>query len=780
MRVTLTAVPIFLVASIAAAAPVNLTPTQVQLRPGGGHPYLVAGMLSEASTQSAPDIARAYLASRPPVLAGADPSTLRVARVIELSSGSAVRLEQYHHGLQVIGGASTVRIDANGHVRWVASNAAVVPADLRRTATLPGAQALSIVASASGYDADQLVHVDADRATRLVVYTQTNMTPRLAYWVELPKDIVRLQTIRAFVDAETGFIYRRENLTKRGLPVCEADEMSAYVYETNPNESALQCKSFAAWLEPEATALENADVGIQNCIDNKNCLPVEVPVLGSINAHFCDRIPVAAPNEDGDFTDYVFESDTAPEDEFAEVQMFYHVNKVYEVARGLGGFTDLVNKPLTAIVNLRIPALDFASICTGPTYQGNASLMPFDNAAFVTEGSLVAGQPPEDSIVFGQGSRTDFSYDGDVIYHEFGHAVMATVAPQLSAGYIDEWGFNTTPGGMHEGYADLMTVFTTDDPEIGEYAGGLPGSPTAIRDLVSNATCPEALVGESHFDSLPLGAAMWQARSEIATSAEDKKTFDKAVFAAQQTFAALDNFTTAAAKTVAEMEVAFDAATAARVESIFSERGLDGCKNRVVSGHESRTILFVGGTDQVQVGGTVPAPIQFEYTLAEDALELKLNVAGSGAGGLSIPGMETSPNLMVAVKPDAPIRWTVGGGGASGDYSETAELTVNGGGTRSAVATIAGEFPAGTYYVQVLNSGPTWQLRNISLSHTAGTITAPDAGVGGGDGNGNGVDGDDDGSDDGCGCAAEADDMPGVFALVLAIAFAVRRVYRWC
>ncbi len=751
-------------ASTAVAAPANrpsLKITSQLTRPGEVRPYFTAGILSARSTAKPEAIARAYLGTRPSVIAGVNLAELTVDRVAALKRGHLVRMQQRVQGIEVRGGETFVRTDEQGRVRWAASGARALPDDFSFTPKVSAQAAIEAAALRSGFSPAEAGDLDARRAF-LVIYAPPAATPRLAYQVRLPTDIRTMAAIRAYVDAQTGREIVRENLTMRqsdggtedafvppDLPACPEGGFLSYLFEENPVETAdMICKPLEDYLEPEATGLANADVQVMNCIDNKNCTLFTIPGYGSVNIHFCDQIPTAALNADGDFTDYWFASDTDPEDAFAEVQMFYHVNKVYAVARSLGGFTDLNQRPLGALVNVRIPALDLSSLCSGSVYEGTAPLDPFDNAMFTPEDGLMPGFPPTDMIVFGQGSDGDFSYDGDVVYHEFGHAVMFTISPNLGQGFIDQYGLNTTQAGLHEGYADLMTMFVTNDPEIGEYAS-LNFTGSSIRDLDNNATCPEDLIGETHDDSLPFTGAVWAARAAVATTPEDRTAFNEALFAAQQGLGTFDDFQTVAAKIVAEVELAIDATAAGTVQGVFDDRGMNGCNNRVIDGSATKPLLFVNGTDVVSGPSMVPGPVQHRLELSEDSVSLSIQIAASQSGGMgSLTGQSEDPALKLVLKGGGdPILWTESGADYTGDYTQEADITIQGSGTRAGTGTIEASLPAGTYHVQIVNEGPTWVLQQISFYNSPGDITpdagpTPDADESGGD--------DDDGG--GCGC----------------------------
>lgn len=720
---------------------------------------VVSGVLTAPSTATPEWIGESYLRSKPGVIDEVAPSTLKHVRTISFPRGHALRYQQTYQGLDVVGGTTVVRIDEQGHVRWAGSSARPIPSDLSPIPTLSQRNAIDVAARQAGYAEQFSATVDLDNTAKLVVYTQPNMErPRLAYWVQLPADMTRLTSWRAFVDAHNGHLYRMENrVVTGGLPVCDPGSKNAYVYPENPIATPdLECASLAPYLEPGATTLVNEDIATNNCIDNNGCRDVQV--LLTVSVHWCDDDPIATTNKTDDFRDHQFTNETDPDDTFAEVQMFYHLNKAFDVARSMGGFTDLNAKPLSAAVNFKLP-IDIAAgdimgllnhLCTNGTYTGSEPLLPFDNAAFVPAGGLL-GYPDTDGLVFGQGNTVDFASDGDVVYHEFGHALMNTVAPDLGFGYFDEYGFDPTPGGMHEGYADLMTLWVTDDPAVGEHAGSGLGLGGPIRDMDNTSACPDELVGETHEDALPITGAIYEARQTIIGNGGDRDTFDRAVFAAQQMFGGSDNYETAAAKTVAEVEMAMGNEHANTLSQVLADRGISDCNNRIADGTQAKRLLFAGSL-QMQTMGAFPAPVQFEYDLPGGADSITLNISRVVALAAGLGG---SPTVHVGLKQGSPIMWTENGGGATGDFTTSAAVNVDMT-TNAGTVTLQGPFAPGTYYLQYYSEGGALALVNSVISHAGDNPPTPDAGVtpdagaGDGDAGGPGVDGDDSG---GCGCS---------------------------
>jgi Zn-dependent metalloprotease len=69
---------------------------------------------------------------------------------------------------------------------------------------------------------------------------------------------------------------------------------------------------------------------------------------------------------------------------------------------------------------------------------------------------------------FGQGTFIDFGYDGDVVYHEFGHYVVNQTVNFVGSPHVDKYGLTVAPGAMNEGMADTYSSFITGDPYVGE------------------------------------------------------------------------------------------------------------------------------------------------------------------------------------------------------------------------------------------------------------------------------------------------------------------------
>ena len=185
-------------------------------------------------------------------------------------------------------------------------------------------------------------------------------------------------------------------------------------------------------------------------------------------------------------------------DAFAEVQAYHHVTRFLGWLEERFGFRPSCGgqRALNVYVNLDWPDAFYGDTDGDPDACGDVTL--------------------------GQGA-VDFAYDGEIIYHEVGHAMVDGTA-QLGGPFLgmngDAMGLDLMPTALNEGFADYFAASYTGDPDIGEYAAINGGQPY-LRTLENGAACPEALTGEPHQDGLVLSGALWSLRQELGAHATD-------------------------------------------------------------------------------------------------------------------------------------------------------------------------------------------------------------------------------------------------------------------
>ncbi|MBO4441440.1 hypothetical protein J5834_04905 [bacterium] len=299
-----------------------------------------------------------------------------------------------------------------------------------------------------------------------------------------------------------------------------------------------------------------------NCPDDGTIISIDPADLGfdlsaipipisEIKIHTCHPMPLANKFEHGDFIyddcddGHVFNSEKMGIDTIdrcAEISMYHHGTKVYDYIRSL--YSDIsdkdefylenntAEKPLNVISNFVMPDMnDMMGFLSGSN-----KVVPMDNAFFTEEMPMMSALLDSfgvsgDLLVFGQGTKCDFGYDGDVVYHEFGHATIYTTGIKANTN-VDKYGMSVEPGAFHEGMADTFAFLMTDNSCTGEYAskgimeyyeshGVKPEDVIAqgamdkeddtycMRTAKNSFIAFEDSIGEVHADGQPVLAANW-------------------------------------------------------------------------------------------------------------------------------------------------------------------------------------------------------------------------------------------------------------------------------
>ena len=560
-----------------------------------------------------------------------------------------VRYAQVHQGIPVIGRGSLERYSPLGRRLLQRPDLAL---------DLP-----SITPTLSPSDAATIARASASDA-HLVIWPTLDRGSRLAYAV-VPKALPGGPAPRTIVDAQTG-----EVLEARDMRVF-AD---AKVYEFNPTKTPKASTKPLA-LEPSGGLLTNPFVEAHNCIDRKSVKSLDVGV--AFDVHVCDIDQLAKADRDGNF---VYEpvddqSPAARTDEFSEVSIYYHASKAYAFFRDLQGDPDaqvVSDKPLRTIANLQLPK----GLLQGNIAQAGdpeTPLEPFQNAFFAPAagglGAVFAQLYGFDAgaLWFGQGPKRDYAYDGDVVYHEFTHAVVDDTL-KLVAWHADKYGAVDAPGAMNEGLADYFSCAITGDPDVGEYASADLGSTTGvIRTLDNQDTCA-SLVGEVHADSTAFSGGLWDARSQMAEA--DRVTFDRALYKAMRQNAGHGDvgFEDLIALFIAQLEEDLPKGAAALKSAMTTRRLLvdgKGCDRVLVYGRDpisspQKRLGFVApGKQSINIKGIAPGVVQIKANIPDEAVQIRVSFLQARAAGSPNPlGGSSKPfTPTVLVKLGAPIVW---------------------------------------------------------------------------------------------------------------------------
>ena len=177
-----------------------------------------------------------------------------------------------------------------------------------------------------------------------------------------------------------------------------------------------------------------------------------------------------------------------------------------------------------------------------------------------------------DVIRLGKGGVDD-AEDGEVIVHEYGHAVHDS--------QVVGFGSSLDAGSIGEAFGDYLAV-TVGLAVAGAPAAGVPAACVADWDSVSyTSTVPHCLRrvdrdltvsqrrGEVHFDGQIWSRALWDIRNALGARAADR-----IIINAQFDFAPDTSFGDAADATVATAQEMYGAVAATTVRQAFTDRGI--------------------------------------------------------------------------------------------------------------------------------------------------------------------------------------------------------------
>jgi MYXO-CTERM domain-containing protein len=719
-------------------------------------------------------------------LAGAQ---LGEARLSHTRLGSVVRMRATWRGLPVLGQELVVAMDGANRVRRVASSLTPIVGSswVRR---FDGLQAVE--RAADGLDGVLTLDGRPLGAFREVVYVRAGMA-HLAFevhtgsvnpmenWyavVDAETGALRSRVNRVWHDDASVPAFDASVAPDAGAP-CDFDAgpLSDMAMVWLANAGADGKKPLSPVTLPHLPAVRDPSghligelLDAFTCCPNLGCDPANPPrfITGTatyagmtlpFQTVFCDFVPQAT-NKLGCRNSYDYSSedplaidppnnstppgsgDPADTDVFAEVHVYYHANVAYDYIRLVGDPTfvlrdALASPPLKTQVwaNFATPNINKATFAGGKVTI--PEFMRVDNSAFLPKEQWAAlitpdnpgDLPQTDAISLFQGPSADFGYDGEVVYHEFTHAVVAATA-NFGGPHLDSYGCLDEGGSMNEGTADFYAAAITNDPTVAEWVGSkmppAPSGESGLPRVLANANrCPDDFIGEVHNDSLPFSGALWSLRVKYQGS-DQGKTFDGAVFDALSTVTSSAGFKEMALAVADAMGTAFKGTAQADAVAAFTARGVIDCV-KVLDYQTPRAEMFVAGTD-LGYAPTGAGPIQLKIAAPLGAGSLTVFAKYSLAAHVSPIGPATKPKLNALVSLNKPITFTGPLDQITNDAASTVAFTVDAkAGTVTAVVPISA-VPGDEVHLALTNAlGSDEALGAITL--TLQPLGALDGGV---------------------------------------------------
>ena len=518
-----------------------------------------------------------------------------------------------------------------------------------------------------------------------------------------------------------------------------------------------------------------------NCPDDGQTIDIDLYGF-KLKPHVCHPMPLANKCENGSFIyddcekGHKFSKESIKIDKIdkcAEISMYYHASKIYDYIRSLyseieenGDFhlqTNEDGNSLNVISNFTMPDIRGINIMDPSTYKplqdGTNELIAFDNAFFTQKDPMMSMLLDQfgidgDLLVFGQGTAADMGYDGDVVYHEFGHATIYTTGI-TGLEYADQYGLTVEPGALHEGMADTFAFIMTDNTCTGEYASkGFADAGAAsqmdkevvdgkeiycMRSALNKNKVFENFVGEAHFDGQPLLASNWDIYQLIKGDDKDtqkhRDNLAKLILKTLYTIGSKNVSYKLWAETLmseVEQDENFKG-KAAEIKKILEERNFFA-EGRARSVNEKITdtmYIPAGGSSNDPTGGMLggggsgisvydgdelvqigPAYIQYYFDVPadveKDALKLTAKIHTSNSESIlgDMGGGSSKSELEIYYRKDAPV-----------EYTEDGEVKKDGKSTGDATKGwyIRNIEKGAKYYIQFINKSSAAEATAISV-----------------------------------------------------------------
>ncbi|MFH1437165.1 MAG: hypothetical protein ABIJ56_15770 [Pseudomonadota bacterium] len=541
-------------------------------RPFQEIPQVISGF-SWRSCSSDPELnALDFLAAFPDLAGIGDPcEDLVHESTVRVGESTFVRFEQVYGGLPVTGRAVIIKTDASGSVITMAGNAMPAESDIELQPQRGEAEAMDIAAAS--------VEGGLKRAPAASLQVLINPGEAALVWAVSVGTLAPAGSWVVLVDAATGEVRGRINRLYTA---------TGKAYENNPEHGdAIEIE--IQRLEGDQDVLEGPYVNTWR-------------YMGTTD----DAVHSATPDGEGNFLYDPSEEQPDFEDPFAEVHSYYHIDKQVDF------MVETFDYPMT-----RGPIDLYVNYYQSVDGEGNPE--PYDNAQFDGEGW---------TIEMGQGPTKDYSYDAAILYHEYGHSIVDSIA-HLNFMAADKYGLILLPGAIHEGTADYWAATLTDDPDMSEYIN-------IHRNLVNANKCPDDMMGEGHFDGLVVGRTFWEIREEFGREITDDIVY-RALHALTPN-ASLAQYAAAAMGAVDDLigEDLLTEGDRTTIEGIFAETGMDICE-RVIAldgGIEYSTYLFgliyLNACDYLGLaelaGYSFPSAFQWSIDVPEDATSLSVDL----------------------------------------------------------------------------------------------------------------------------------------------------------
>lgn len=597
--------------------------TRVTWSPKTGLPTLVYNFSAAKAVEDDSEAARQFISdSRDLLLKGEDISNLHLLARRESEGAVHIDFRQFYRDVPVWHASLSVHL-IGGRITMV--NGTYVP-DIQLD-TIPALSADEAVEAAKR-DLGGESYGSSDKYPPELVISMGSGKSVLCWHVSILSS-VSLSDWEYLIDATSGAVVEKIDAVQRATG-------SGVVYAENPEATPF----------PVSLPFEN--------LDNSGTLHgsfVDVRSFKTIDLAFnlLGTYDSVSPSLAFNFT--------PPSPPFSEQMVYYHANRTHSFFKLLG--FDQLDAPLTTFVHY---------------VEREKPDRPYENAAFLYL---------RDDLVFGDGSGlpggvNNPSYDGEIIAHEYTHALLFKLRDSLLRGKADSYG-----AAMNEGYADYVAGTLFNTPIIGQWM--FKPTPQKLRRLDNLNHSPEDEKDQSgkleaYHTSLIWSGSLWDVRASLGPAVADKLILNSATFLPREP-EDLNFQAGLIALIMADRAVRFGA-DVPTIQSRLNARGI----------FEPGATQFTPLTSGTAQSGTIPAAALGSCLLP--AQQFTINVP-PGTSSLSLDASGNGPINLYA-RLGSPV--TVANGAAVADYR--AEFSATSQHITANLATLPA-LDTGTYYIAV-------------------------------------------------------------------------------
>ncbi|QEG21753.1 proprotein convertase P-domain-containing protein [Mariniblastus fucicola] len=404
-----------------------------------------------------------------------------------------------------------------------------------------------------------------------------------------------------YIDAFSGEVISQENR------ISHFTEGSGDVFYPNPYQTLGSDTGITDNNDANSTALENQHISVtlEGLDEGTGLIKGEFVDLSTLNSSTITDV-------DADEADRVYEY-TRDDPRFEQVQIYHTVDQINRYFHDLG-FDDDTGTPN----GIR----DFPTLANAHWFT--------DDQSFYSSGN--------DAIHFGDGGVDD-GEDGDIIAHEYGHAIQNNQNAAWGGGEM---------GAMGEGFGDYLAASffqnvgdaafqATHAAAVGEWDATSYSSdnPPNLRRVDGNKMYPTDLVGQVHADGEIWSRALWDLNQDIGAAAADQLVLESHFL-----LPGSSSMVTAAEMILMADENLNGGLYESNIRAAFEARGILEAPETIGVVSFDSSVYAVGDTIEIDVAdGNAPSNIQVVVTSSNGDSET-LSLTGSGSYSTSIVSVE--------------------------------------------------------------------------------------------------------------------------------------------